>query len=329
MDKEKEINNYIENNNININNICLTFAYKIIEYFQLLNNFDNNEENKYKLKTIKRYLINLSKNIINSKVNSIQNNNILDLINFGEYKEKRHINDLKNNFMNFSKIYNKNKRNQNDNYFIKEKRNTNMSQNNNKNNNDISNINKEKNYFRNSEKIKIYNSVGNLQKNIGNSQNSSNINIIGNKNEIAYNVKNSVNYKNNIIDMLKNDLKKKDEYIKKINNIAFKKNKNEKTFSEFRIMTPHIIQIIQNTNSKKTKSCKEKRIIYQIIKEINLEYIGNKKDNKDIIEIKGGKNYLINEINNLKSNIENLKFKIKNKEENEIKNKEIYNKNIK
>ena len=232
--KEKEI--IIDDKNINI--ICYTIANKIIEYFMLLNDIDSNEENKYKLKSVKKNLINICLNIIN-KINISRNeNNInLNLTNSVKLKDNNHINELKNNYLRFSKNYNKG----------------NINNSKNKVRNDMSNEIKKENIFRNIEEIKIYNSVGNMPKNLINSQNN-NINIIGNNNEIAYNVKNTINYKNNIIDLLNHELKKKNECIKKMNNL-FKKNNAKNNIkinmNEFRIMNPIRIQLIPKKNSKK------------------------------------------------------------------------------
>ena len=124
------LNNVNNVNNVNNNNnLCLNIAYKIIDYFSLVNNIDMNEENKYKLKTIKKYLINISLNIIKKVSNSRNDKNNLNLTNSVKSKETIHINELKNNYMNFSKIYNKNKRNINMNLLNKEKRNMNLSKN--------------------------------------------------------------------------------------------------------------------------------------------------------------------------------------------------------
>ena len=325
---KKDINKKIDINNININNsnkennICFTIAHKIIDYFSLLNNIDTNEENKYKLKSIKNYLINISLDIIKKGSNSRNDKLNLNLTNSVKLKDNNHINELKNNYMNFSKIYNKNKSDINENFF-NEKRNINLS----KNKNNMSRMNKEskENIFRNSEQIKIYNSVGNKHKNTVNPQN--NIDIIGNNNEIEYNVKKKINYQNNIIDILNHELKKKNECIKKMNSILLKKNRNSiNNINNFKIINAFRMQIIPSIYD--TKNNQQMESIYFMIKEINLFFKGikntnntNKKDNKQ-------KNIFLNEINILKNNIEGLKLKSKEKDEEIIKNNNIYNHKI-
>ena len=307
-------------NNINKNNMCCSLANKIIEYFNIIKEIDNDsEEKKYKLKKMKKIILDLCLSILHKCSNHSRNENKLNLTNSVKFKENSHTNDLRNNIMNFSKIYNKNKRNQNENLFNKEKQNINF----NYNRNNISKTykdTKKDNIFRNSEEIKIYNSVGNLNNNIINSL--SNNNNLMNNNQIGNNIQIEINYKNKMIDFLNSQLNKKNEYINKISNILIRKQNN---FNNLRIIKPPKVEIIQKIKFNKKKK------IFIIKKEIILFFRGieNRYKIKNNLEIREEKNNLKIEINNLKNNNEELNLKLKEKEEENLKINNLYNNSIK
>ena len=304
----------------NSNNICYSLATKVIEYFNFIKYIDNNsEEKKNKLKKMKKIIFDLCINIINKFSNHSRNENRLNLTNSVKYRENNNNSDIKNNIMNFSKIYNKNKRNPNENLFNKGNNNINFNSNRNNINNTYKDIKKD-NIFRNNEEIKIYNSVGNLKNNFVKSQ-SLNKNLINNI-QIGNNLKSEIDNKNNIIGILNNELKKKNEYITKINNILIRK---QKSFNNLIIENTPKIQIIQNIKYNKNKK------IFTMQKEIILFFKGIqiKYNIKNNIEIEKEKNKLKFEINNLKRNNEELILKFKEKEEENIKINNIYSNNIK
>jgi hypothetical protein len=312
------------------NNIQLNLANSVIEYFMFLKNINNKDENNTdKIKKAEKKLIDLSLNIINN----YKNDNTSNLILTDSIKPKNNrINDLKNHFIRFS---NRNKRIQNNNCFNKERRNINLSKNKNNNNgntntSNLNNAQKKEKIFRNSEELKIYNSVGNLMR-----QNIINNRIInGNNNNNGNNEKIMLDYKNNIIDILNQELRKKNEYIKEMNNTLFNQNKNKKNFfNNLQIITTNKIQII--TKIKKNHNKINNLLI--IRKEILLYYKGQEKIlNKINININEKRNdsynneknsiKYINENKNLKEENEKLKKEIKNLNENLAKlNEEIIN----
>ena len=307
------------------NNLQLNLANSVIEYFMSLKNINKNDENNTdKIKKIEKKLIDLCLNIINNYKNDSSSNLILT----NSIKPKNNcINELKNNYMRFS---NRNKKIQNNNCFNKERRNINISKNKNNNNanmntSNLNNVQKKEKIFRNSEELKIYNSVGNLIR-----QNIINNKIINGNND--NNEKIMLDYKNNIIDILNQELRKKNEYIKEMNNTLFNQNKNKNNFfNNLQIITTNKIQIttkIKNNNNKiNNLLIRRKEILFcykgkeKILNKMN---INEKKDdsyNNDKNNIK-----YINENNNLKVENEKLKAEIKNLNENLKKlNEEIIN----